>query len=71
MSTSIEERLADLEIRLAFMDDAVTTLNGTVVAQDRNIARLTLELRRLRNELSELGAPASHGAAHEPPPPHY
>ena len=35
MSGSLEDRLTELEVRLAFVDDTVNSLNDTVAAHDR------------------------------------
>ena len=70
MST-LEERLTELEIRLAFIDDAVTSLNAAAAAQDQAMHTMAGELTRLRAELMGLRSSLSHDAGTEPPPPHY
>jgi uncharacterized coiled-coil protein SlyX len=42
MTRTVEQRLVELEERIAFIDDAVQSLDATIAAQDR----LLLELRR-------------------------
>jgi SlyX protein len=70
MSTA-EERLTELEVRLAFIDDAVQALVAADAEQSLRIATLERLVRDLRSELEtvRLGqAPDPHS---EPPPPHY
>jgi SlyX protein len=71
VSASIEERLTELEVRLAFIDDTVNALNGVVADQDRRVQQLSAELERLRGELLGVRLALSHDIRDEPPPPHY
>ncbi|HNR23649.1 MAG TPA: SlyX family protein [Steroidobacteraceae bacterium] len=70
MST-LEERLTELEVRLAFLDDSVAALNSAVAMHDRTNVQLRLELERMRAELVGLRTSLAHDTASEPPPPHY
>ena len=71
MSVPLEERLNELEVRLAFVDDTMATLNATVSAHDRVLNDMRLALERLRIELSGVRTALSQDARDEPPPPHY
>jgi len=71
MSGSLEERLNELEVRLAFVDDTMATLNATVSAHDRLLNDVRLVLERLRAELSGVRTALQQDARDEPPPPHY
>ena len=51
MSGSLEERLTELEVRVAFVDDAVNSLNDTVAVHDRRLHELLAAMDRLRGEL--------------------
>ena len=44
---SLEERVTDLESRLAFQDDALQTLSDVVYEQERLIERLRLQMQVL------------------------
>ncbi|MEO8461166.1 MAG: SlyX family protein [Dokdonella sp.] len=68
---SLEERLTELEVRLAFMDDAVTSLNAAVATQDRTMHRVASEMAGLRSDLQALRLTLSSDTRNEPPPPHY
>lgn len=41
---SLEERVTDLESRLAFQDDTIQALNDVLVAQQRVVERLQLQM---------------------------
>lgn len=71
MTVSLEERVTELEVRLAFVDEAVGTLSAGLAAHDRQLLKMMSELVRLRGELATLTAAVSHDTRNEPPPPHY
>lgn len=71
IATTLEERLTELEVRFAFLEDTVTVLNSTLAAHDRVLGDMREEFRRLRAELGVVRSGLSHDAASEPPPPHY
>lgn len=66
----LEARVADLESRLAFQDDALQTLSDVVYSQERVIERLRLQMQALIKRLEDLqgqvGVPDD-----DVPPPHY
>ncbi|WP_455208591.1 SlyX family protein [Kaarinaea lacus] len=67
----IEERLTELESRVAFQDDIVQTLNDVVVRQQHDIDRLTKELQMLKQQLQTLTPSLIADQSEETPPPHY
>jgi len=67
---SLEERVADLESRLAFQDDALQTLSDVVYEQERLIERLRLQMQVLLRRLEDLQGQVGI-AEDEAPPPHY
>ena len=77
MSTDlIEQRLVDLEMRLAFQEHALQELSDALAASRDGESRNALMLHRAIEELRQLrGAmsadPVTGDAANEPPPPHY
>lgn len=71
IAATLEERLTELEVRFAFLEDTVAVLNATVSAHDRLLGDMHQEFRRLRSELSVVRSSLSHDPAGEPPPPHY
>lgn len=71
MSTQVDRRLEELEIRVAFQDDLLTTLSGQVVELERDVRALREQFARARESLESLRDAQGHDAASEPPPPHY
>lgn len=70
---SANDRLEELESRLAFQDDLIESLNAVVARQDRELADLSRRLRELEsrfNELAEAAGPPGAAAGYEVPP-HY
>jgi SlyX protein len=65
------ERLDALETRVAYQDEIIEDLNKTVVAQWKEIERLTRELAMLADRVTRAEEGASSDPADEPPPPHY
>ena len=72
----LEQRLVDLETRLAFQEQALQELSDALAEarqeEGRNALRLHRALEELRQLRSALAAsPVTGDAASEPPPPHY
>lgn len=68
---SLEERLTELEVRFAFLEDTVATLNDLVAGHDRLLLTMRNEFERMREELGVVRTALSHDVGQEPPPPHY
>jgi SlyX protein len=66
-----EERLHDLEIRLTFVDDAVSALSAADAGLAQRLATVERTLADVRSELAALRAALGHDARDEQPPPHY
>lgn len=72
----LEQRLIDLETRLAFQEQALQELSDALAAardsESRNALLLHRALEDLRQLRSALAAtPITGDAGSEPPPPHY
>ncbi|MDO9625456.1 SlyX family protein [Pseudomonas sp.] len=65
-----EQRITDLESRLAFQDDTIQTLNDVLVTQQRELDRLQLQLAALARRQEEIGGQLD-AVEDELPPPHY
>ena len=67
-----EERLVDIEIKLARQDDLLDVLNSTVYRQQRRIDELEALCSLLARRIAEAGQGTGGDGlnAHEPPP-HY
>ena len=70
-ASSLEQRLAELEVKLTFIDDTVAALAGSETEQAQRILALERMIRELRLELAALRGAQSHDPHSEPPPPHY
>lgn len=63
-----EQRITELEIRLAHQDQTIAELNDVVTTQWRKIEALERQMNRLREEFQNSQQSAG---GEEPPPPHY
>ncbi|MCK1744414.1 SlyX family protein [Bradyrhizobium sp. 139] len=66
---TLDERIDTLEMRIAYQDNTIETLNQTITAQWKQIDALTRKMAELGERLQEAEANAP-GPANEPPP-HY
>lgn len=76
VTSEVEQRLVDLEMRLAFQEHALGELSDALAAARSEEASNALLLFRALDEIKHLRAamaasPLSSDAANEPPPPHY
>lgn len=76
MMDALEQRLVDLETRLAFQEHALQELSDALAAARSEEAANALRLHRALEELRQLrsamaATPVTGDAASEPPPPHY
>ncbi|MDU8925504.1 SlyX family protein [Pasteurellaceae bacterium LIM206] len=67
----MEERLAELEMKLAFQENIIEELNQALVAQQFAIDKIQLQLRYVATKLKDLQPSAVASQAEETPPPHY
>ena len=66
---SLSERIDALEVRIAYQDETIETLNQTITAQWTEIDRLTRQLAELKERVREAESNVP-GPANERPP-HY
>jgi SlyX protein len=64
-------RLDALEIRIVHQDEVIEDLNRTVIAQWKEIDRLSQQLARLTAHVANLAPPGGRDPGDEPPPPHW
>lgn len=69
--TPPDDRMTDMEMRLTFLDDAVSSLNDSEAYQSQRLFQLENALTELRRELSALRTSLADDPHNEPPPPHY
>jgi SlyX protein len=68
---AMESRIQELEIRIAFQDDLLASLNEQVHAAHQQIALLRSELTAMRERVEGMKEGVAGDPAQEPPPPHY
>lgn len=66
----VDARINELESRLAFQDDTLQVLNDALVAQQRLLERVQLQMAALIKRQEEVGSQFGM-AEDEAPPPHY
>ena len=75
MSTSdiaaLEARLVELEMRLAFQENALAEMSDALAAARLEAERNAALVRRVMDELKSSRASFLADPADEPPPPHY
>ncbi len=72
MTDSLQSRLDQLEVLYSEQDHTIQTLNKVVTQQDREIARLTLSLDHMQQQLQTLRSDLSGDTdSGDQPPPHY
>jgi SlyX protein len=68
---SLDLRLNELEMRIAFIENTMQALDNAVAAQDRFIVQFQREFELLRGELAQVRVALADDSGDEPPPPHY
>jgi len=66
-----EERLMNIEIKLAFQEDQIEALNRTVYAQEQKLAQLESVLVTIAQQLRTLSEAGNEGPSAIERPPHY
>ncbi|AHG42122.1 SlyX family protein [Pseudomonas syringae] len=67
---NLDERVMELESRMAFQDDTIQTLNDVLVTQRRELDRLQLQMAAMLKRQEEMGS-QFETFEEEAPPPHY
>lgn len=68
---ALEDRLAELEMRLAFQDDVINTLSEQVAKQELDIRELWDAKKVLHKQLKDISPSNIKAEEDESPPPHY
>ena len=66
-----DDSLADLQMRVAYMDDTIDQLNDIICRQQNQIDRLSKQLERCEQQLKSMLPLLYEKPGDEPPPPHY
>lgn len=67
----MNDRVTDLEVKVAFQDDLLEALNQTVAAQQRQLDLLQDELRLIYQQIKSLQAAGLPAEPVDETPPHY
>ncbi len=71
MSGGLEQRVVELETRLAFQEQALSELNEALTAMRLESAANAELLRRMLEDLKLTRGDSAGDPSQEPPPPHY
>lgn len=67
----LEARVDELESRLAWADDTLSTLGAEIARQQKLIEALELKLRAMTDRLATADEPVFRGTARDEIPPHW
>ena len=67
----MEESITRLEMKTAFMEDTLLTLNDLVAEQQKQLDALTIAVQKLEAKLGYLIEMEDEGAKADQRPPHY
>ena len=71
-TTSLEQRLTELEMRVGFQEHALTELSDALASARMEVSRNAERLRRALDDLRQSRGSGDYAdPASEPPPPHY
>ncbi len=68
---SLEHRIDNLEVQIAYQNEVIETLNKTVIEQWAKLDQALYRIKQLEDRLREVQLSAVRDAADEVPPPHY
>ncbi|MDG2915459.1 SlyX family protein [Bisgaard Taxon 10/6] len=68
---NLEERIAELEMKITFQDNLLEELNHALVQQQFVIDRMQVQLRHVATKLNDMQPSNIASQAEETPPPHY
>lgn len=69
--TELQERLVELETKIAFQDQTIETLNVVVTQLRDEVDRFTREVEALKVQLRTVAPSLVADRSEEKPPPHY
>ena len=66
-----DERITELESRVAFQEDALDKLNDVIAQQDKTIFELKKLITVFNQQLKTVGQESQDSSFNDAPPPHY
>lgn len=67
----LENRITELEMKVAFQEQLLEELNQALVQQQFDMDRMQLQIRYMANKLKDFQPSNIASQAEETPPPHY
>lgn len=67
----MENKIIDLESKLAFQDETINKLNDVITDQQNQLDQLREEIRVLNLRIASVAEASNVSEEKEPPPPHY
>lgn len=67
----MDEKIIDLETRIAFLEDAQQQLSDVIARQEKALERLRGQVQDLEKQLRQAVPSPVADASEETPPPHY
>jgi len=67
----MEDKITDIEIRIAHQEAAIDEINSTILKQHNQIESLIADLSMLRKQLRDISEDNIADQSNETPPPHY
>ena len=69
--TELENRVMELEAKVAFQDDTIETLNEELQSHQKHLAKMQRQIELLGEKIKEGQEQGLMPLQKEPPPPHY
>ncbi|ALU43459.1 MULTISPECIES: SlyX family protein [Pseudoalteromonas] len=69
--TDLEDRINELEAKVAFQDETIEILNNELSAHQARLAIMQRQIELLAEKIKEGKDPGMMPQHQEPPPPHY
>lgn len=67
----MEDRIIELETKVAFQDDTISQLNDIIVRQQRQLEQLAEDVERIKRLVRAMAPSMVAPMNEETPPPHY
>ena len=67
----MENKIIELQSKLAFQDETINDLNDVITDQQQQLDQLREEIRLLGLRIASVAESSSGSDEKEPPPPHY
>ncbi|WP_181714880.1 SlyX family protein [Vibrio tarriae] len=69
--TQLQERIEDLECKLAFQEQTIETLNDALTQQQLLLSKMQDQIKYVVGKVKNMDTSTLADPAHETPPPHY